>query len=679
MESAEHYLLRCSATNASVADWIRHQLDEDLPRTFRYYDEGDLLTPFALAHPDIRAGIVRRIQAEGGRFWLHSCQKLLVGLGGDELRDALIQIARDVSGFSLFWAVQPLVEGWGRSDQRVASLLDDIPTWNNERLNELASILPRIMTDSVACRKRLLSLVDLRDAHFNRLAQGFVLLGCMADDTEVVDTLLATVSKGAPAYDARDVVLTHFSRNHRVRQLALDSLKDRAPPLEALAQVYEDDPEIRRQILACTKALPTTLRGHLVEAASEDPEGCPEYADLLKSYDHEVDSELKIAASISYHRRLEQTPDLVSEEHLQYITKALRSVGPDLSERRAAAFAGMLLLGRVRDPVAMNEYSDKPLHIYTGSARMEVSDSLMSLICERWEDVVGAFGTTLVPRFGDYGADEAQMWEYLAPHIHASLVARRDFIAFCTQTPTTLGVRSLLALAREQPTSALLLDHCWRALEREDTGRYDRQSPWAVKQRRLETAYVLRDHFRDRPQVAERVRQAFNSRASTLELVALTLLAPSDPLPKRIRPPTREIGPQFSDWVAATHLASVQSEPDEFVEVVVDMINRDSHGMWFFQDISNRAVVSRLRRDPVAVQRIRERLERNPTENEVASLPRLLANAGQMDAETQALCRSLLKIEATHPVPRAGYDIVEDSIRAVSASLLEVLAPSFAP
>ena len=675
-EAAQHYLLRCSPTNAAVADWVRHDIEKDRSSVFIY--QGYLLTPFALAHPDIRASIVRRIQSD--RDWLHPSPQLLVQLAGDDVRDALIQFAREASNYSLPRAVQPLLERWGRSDRLVATLLDDIATWNDERLNELASLLPRILTDSAACRNRLLSLVRLPHARVQLIAEGFSLSGCTADDTEVVDSLLATVGKGAPAFHARAQILVHFSRNLRVRQLALDSLQDREPPLQALAQVYEDDPQIRRRILACAKSLPTPLRGHLVEAACEDPEGCPEYADLLNSYHHEVDGELQIAASISYHRRLAQKPALVSKEHLQRLTHTLRSRSLDHYAQGAAAFAGLLLLGRVHDFVAMEKYPNKPLPIHTGGAIAELSDSLMSLICERWEDVVGAFGTTFASRFGDNGAKEAEMWEHLAPHINASPAARRDFLAFCTQTPATFGVRSLAALAREQPASALLLDHCWHALfESEDTGRFDRRVPWTVRQRRLEMAYVLRDHFRDRPHVVERMRQAFNSSPSTVELVALTLLAPSDPLLRSFRPPAPETDPPFSHWVAATHLASVRSEPEEFVKVVLDMINHHSHGIWDFQNISNRAVVARLRCDPLSVQRIKERLACNPTENEVASLPRLLAHAGQMDAETQALCRSLLAKEAAYPLPRAGYDVVEDSIRAVSASLLEVLAPSFAP
>ena len=81
---------------------------------------------------------------------------------------------------------------------------------------------------------------------------------------------------------------------------------------------------------------------------------------------------------------------------------------------------------------------------------------------ERWEQVRQAFGDDLAARFGDFGADEGHLWDCLAPHINASPAADRDFLAFCSETDTTLGLRSLIALARERPSSDLLLDHCWR-------------------------------------------------------------------------------------------------------------------------------------------------------------------------------------------------------------------------
>jgi hypothetical protein len=40
---------------------------------------------------------------------------------------------------------------------------------------------------------------------------------------------------------------------------------------------------------------------------------------------------------------------------------------------------------------------------------------------------------------------------------------------------------------------------------------------------------------------------------------------------------------------------------------------------------------------------------------------------------------TLLQQEAEELLPRAGYDAVDDSIRAVSQSLLEVVTPPFSP
>lgn len=677
-DSAIHYLVRCSPTNSKVVEWVKQELGKEFPFSLGDHGEWEHLSPFALAVPEIRTSIVDYIKSERGHHYLHFCQSLILDLRGDDLRDTLIEAARKATGFGIFWAVRPLVEGWGRSDPLVEQLLDEIPSWDNERINELAFIFPRILKDSAGCRKRLLSLVDGCDhPRFDLIARGLAELGCTGDDSEVVNILLSTVGRGAPAFDAATVLITHFSTNSRVRAYALDTLRHRSPPLAALAGVYEGDPEIRHQIFDCATALPTTLRGDIVEAVSGESQSPLPFSHLLEGYDCEVDSELKIASSIAYHRRLSRNGNIGVHEHISGLAKTLHAVGPDLSERRAAAFAGMLLLGRVGDIVPMHEYSDRPLHIRIGGGLRSVSDSLMSLVCERWDEVVGAFGATFASRFGDFGSDESQMWELLAPHINASLGARRDFLAFCNQTRAPIGLNTLLALAHEEPASQKLLDHCWRSFDREAGKSSPHESPWNTNKLRLEIAYILRDQFPHRSDVIDHVREAFIRHSYTAELVALTLLDPSDSRLRTIPHRPTEIAERFSDWVAATHFANVCIEVDEFINVLLRMINRESRRIWDFQDICNRAIADRLRRDVVAVQGVRDKLESNPTEHEIASLPRLLASAGVLDEDAHKTCRSLLGEEAKRVLPTAGYDAIEDAIRGVSESLLDVLAPSF--
>ncbi|TAI63415.1 hypothetical protein CWO89_24335 [Bradyrhizobium sp. Leo170] len=676
--SAIHYLLRCSPNNQAVANWVRQELDDKHPFVLAH-DSWNCITSFAKEHADILARFVAYVRSEDGRHRLHYLQAPIIELGGDELRDELIRIARIETHFTLYWALRPLVEGWGRSDPIVASFLDEVASWENDKLEHLAAILPQIISDFDTCRTRLLSFVrSSKHPRFDLIALGFGALGCGPDDSEVVDTLLSAVGKGAPASYPDAALLTHFSTNARVREFALQTLRDRAPPLKVLAQAYENDTQIRPQILCYATPLPATLRGDIAEAAYGEANSRPAFERVLEGYDIEVDGELKIAASIYWHRHVVRTSNGASAVDMQRLIETLRAGGPDLDERRAAAFAGVLLLGHVSDVPPMTDYGDRPLSISSGSHYKNESDALMALMCEHWEELSKAFGTTLADRFGSFGSDNTHMWDCLAPHIHASQAARRDFLVYCKASDTILGLRGLIALGREQPSSELLLDHCWRVFGRRDIKSDKHHSPWDVRRIRLESAYIFRDHFRDRADIKEGLREAAKTRQETATL-ALALVDPNDPLVDQFPHKPMELARDYSDWVASVHLASARSGAEEFVEATLAMINRDAHNTWDFQAITNRAVTERLQRDPEAVRRLKDKLASNPTESEIASLPRYLMAAGALDDEVNERCRTLLQGEVHHPLPRAGYDAIDDSIRAVSQSLLEVLTPSVSP
>ena len=488
-ESAMHYLLSCSPTNTAVVDWVRRELKDKYPFALTHDELWDNLIPFAIEYPDIRASVVAYIRSEQGQHNLHYFQKLIVELRGDELRDALIAYARIERPWFKYWVVKPLLEGWGRSDMVVASLLDEIATWNDERIEDLASILPKILTDFGACRSRLLKLAGRQERpRVDLVAQGFVTLGCTSDDTEVVDALLAAAERSPPAFDASTTLFTHFAANARVRQFAEKALIHREPPLGALAKGYENDSAIRASVLAGANSLPATLRVDIAESAFDGATGREAFKRLLENYDIEADGDLKIVTSIYYHRYLSRISDGVSADHVEKLVLGLNAVGPDLDARRAAAFAGMLLVGHVKDMAPMMEYGDTPLRVRLGTRFSNDNESLMELICERWNDLCEAFGPDVASRSGNFGMDEGDLWDHLAPHIGASPSARRDFLAYCNSTSQSLGLRSLVAFAKEQPSSELLLDHCWRLFVRKVPDRHERHSPRAVKRIRLEIA-----------------------------------------------------------------------------------------------------------------------------------------------------------------------------------------------
>src|SRR5260370_39612587 len=149
----------------------------------------------------------------------------------------------------------------------------------------------------------------------------------------------------------------------------------------------------------------------------------------------------------------------------------------------------------------------------------------MALWDARWEELSAGFGQDLASCFGDFRADEGHLWDCLAPHLSGSAAVRRDFLSFIARTDATLGLRSFLALARELPSSEVLLRHCWRVFGREASGQHERQSPWAIQRLQLQIAYILRDQYRDRPDVISHLQDALK-RGQRPAGGPLSLLAP---------------------------------------------------------------------------------------------------------------------------------------------------------
>jgi hypothetical protein len=196
-----------------------------------------------------------------------------------------------------------------------------------------------------------------------------------------------------------------------------------------------------------------------------------------------------------------------------------------------------------------------------------------------------------------------------------------------------------------------------------------------VQRLQLEIAYILRDQYRDRPDVISHSQDALK-RGRQPEVVALSLLTPSDALLDQIEIAPIDIGRRHYDWVTAVHLSAARGSPDDFAEVVLAMISRPSHTNWDFQEVINRAVVERLGRDGAAAALLKSRLMESSDPSEIASLPRYLSAAGALDTEITQRCTEQLQLEGQAPIPRAAFDAVEGSVRSLARSLLDVVTPS---
>jgi NACHT domain len=680
-DASLYYLIRCSPAHQPIVRLLQHALhwDDVGAHTFDLWRN---IEPFSLKHSSIRALVLRCVRfddserspdeypallPEPGPALIP--KKLLLKLGGDDFRDALVNFAHRTRDHNELWAVEPLVEGWSASDPVVASFKREVLSWDDEKLSRIAPVLPKILADPDRCRARLLAMIrDSPGVDVGAIARGFAALGCRGEDTEVVDALVERLGNTCARSGA--AVVEHFSRNPRVRQYALEAVSTGGVPLSMLARVYEGDAEIRGQILVRSSSLPVPLRNDIVDVALSEVSACAGLERVLQGYDGEVDGELKVISSVRYHRLLSLRPEGVCEDETKRLILAMRGVERD--GRGAAAFAGLVISGRYDEAVRLSDQGRRSLNVLPRHSSPRETISLAMLICEHWAQLRRAFGARLPYYLG--ARDVPHFWDTLAPHVHVSADARREFLAFCQEAQWMLGLRSLMALAREQPSSELLLLHCWRAFEPPKPTNWPPVHSGDLFRLRLEVAYLLRDHFRGRADVMTRLRAQRALRSPELE--ALALMEPNDPVLKPEADSWGHSSPARS-WAGCMIVLGACGTVDQFIAALLEMVNPEAPITMECQDIANRAVLERLQRDRQAVERVKETLLSQPTVSEIMSLSRYLSAAGLLDEEVRERCRTLLAEEAQHEVPRAGYDAVEDAVRAVSASLLEVEVQAF--
>ncbi|WP_163008255.1 hypothetical protein, partial [Pseudomonas viridiflava] len=85
----------------------------------------------------------------------------------------LIGRVKKVEGISAFWALAPLVEGWGAELPEVRELVQEVLLWPDERKFHLISLYPK-MLDREKCIEELLNILNSGcDVRFDSIVSVF--------------------------------------------------------------------------------------------------------------------------------------------------------------------------------------------------------------------------------------------------------------------------------------------------------------------------------------------------------------------------------------------------------------------------------------------------------------------------------------------------------------------------
>ncbi|HWJ85009.1 MAG TPA: hypothetical protein VNR62_06245, partial [Cellulomonas sp.] len=325
-----------------VVSWITRELRQD----YAFSAAGEvfeLLSIHCRGIPALVAALDTWMPAQ--RFNVPEvCFAALVGRTPTAKR-VVLDLLADPEGASAAWPFRSLLDGWGATDPEAASALRACALGPVRQAGEVANLLSSVLRDDDERRHRLLELVQHPDNRRPELA-----LAALAGEQD------ATVREAAfeaawrrhddrsyhRTTPVRAALIAHYPEDPRVVELALESIHDVMPPLEAVTRAAVHHPALRERLHDVLVPLPEFLRVRFAQRVL-DGAGQTRAARLLADWHDEDAGQAAVAAATAYVARadIDDEPALVARAADGLFATAFDK------PVAAASLAALLELGRL--------------------------------------------------------------------------------------------------------------------------------------------------------------------------------------------------------------------------------------------------------------------------------------------------------------------------------------------
>lgn len=665
---AQYYLLSCSADNAQICEWIVHELQSEHPFILRLGQDWNPLLKFSEVNSEVREQLVLAVISKKMEHQEYTARTVYNCLQDQRITQHLVDRVKKAEGFSVFWVMAPLVEGWASELPEVRKLVQEVLLWPDERKYHLIGLYPNMLSRE-ACIDELLKILscglkvrlDMVIAAFSQLD--------VSGHKEVLDILVSkALREPDDVFSGLGKLVALYPQDIRVKAFALERLKERNPPIAMLATAYSDDSIVQQLIARRVGPLSAVMRLQIIDAASSEFDRNDTAKEILEKYDHEVDGPLKTHAAIKNYQAL-LSIDTERKPVVDRLLKDAMAVGHDHDARRAAAFAGLIVYGAT-EQFSILEWGKKPLDISLGRFSNE-PPALIRLVAEHWDDLEKSFGGQLLSRLG-YLTSESHFWELVAPYVSVNAVLRQRFLDYCSHTMECLRVPVLQALVKEVPRSDLLLKHCLIGAR---IRRNSVDNSWDRMQSYFEASYILQQQFSENGDVLAQLQSTVCESDLKFGVAALAIYDPGNSRLDEVVSAVIDGDHAYNSFIIPIIVGVGRLQGIKLEKLVRAMVNRSSHSLWDFQDRINYAVKSKIGTDDEFASLFGARLASSPSESEISSYSRYLASAGRLNEETHGHCLRLLNARSSSLcIPAHGYDSTADVVRPVVHSLLDVLA-----
>lgn len=645
-----------------VAAWVAEELDH-------------AQHPFLMAmHPSTWRSIAvnfrdHPVVVEAARRWIpgrqfHDYEVSLLALVDRtaQMRDLLI--TRLANASVPHWEAASLLEGWGMQDTAVAEalrgFLDGRPP---AQAATIAHLVPQIIEDPTQARAALLAM--LRDPGLTRpdfVVSGLAQLSEHGDETEIVAA--AEPHLNGSWSDPLTGLIAGFPQHPRVRELTIAALDRHGAPVGAVAHAYADDPETRLLAARALAPISPPLRARIITTLARRPLSDTATTALLEKFDTERHGDVKLLAATGWAKRIRHDQQ-ASTTAVERLTSLIQAIGPDHEERRRAAFAALLMLGRAEAFTDLREhYGDAGL-IRVAPDLLHRDLEFVRLVAENWSTLEDLLGDQLPTRLSVSG-DAATFWTAICTVAAAYPDIQPDVLrAIDTNPQVAASTQALRFTAAARVGTPALLNQLIRVI--------DAANGPSTSRGNLELALFAADtiarQFADSPDTAAQLAGRPLSRWELGRVAALCRGWPEHPAVHDLYQSAPPGDPMWADRELRYALLPVSQVIAELRRDIDEMIKTGDNQAFLVTG----PLAARLRRDPEAVRAFEDTLDANTDPVMKAAIPSALGIAGALTQRAADWCGAEIERQYTSECTDLGFDVRTGTVRGVAITLTDVL------
>ncbi len=577
-----------------------------------------------------------------------------------------------------FWAAKALLKGWGTSDAEVSQALLAQISKPASVSSDFAFLLPQIITDKEQCWQRLFEIFnDPSCRRYDFVMDGFAMLGKKERDSEIIEIALSIAKKlqHNKLYDIKSRLIVNYKFDNRVRELAIETLRGRDESFDVVATAYGDDEEIRRMILNIANPLPSVLRLTIATYLSEAEIDGAFTKKILHQYDHEMEVQVKVQASIGFYTAIKNSEDKFTD-YIEQLKNDITCYGHDYSERRLAAFCGLLILNKLEIMLHLTEQFGTPADKVSvdGIRGLHPNIPYIRFILGNWAYLKSYFVEEFWTRLFRNNSDLDYIWGQLARFGDEYESPRKEILEYLeSKKKKSANTELLQFLGRAKPNSTILLEYCMNTLGlgKIAGGQSNENSSSYID--KITAANLIGDQFYEDTEVLKLIEIESNkTRKDDLILV----LSEGWPNSSLLRQLLLEIKQN-----RRLYRYSIVIRYDCIMSAPVIMYRRL---LWFIRYIQNnseiyyveeiiRPLTKRLLKDDILFELLLQHINACPRASEKISIPKLLEKVRGLTPELKNWCHNELIVQMEGHNVESGFDITTGNFSSVPAAIYEIL------